>query len=148
MAVQVLYQADMGQGDINRALRIFCEHFEAPEIIREFAIELVNGVYEHRAEIDDLISRFSEHWRLERMSAVDRNIIRLGVLELLYREDIPAKVSINEAVDLGKRFGSEDSGAFINGILDRIRLHIEEKAAGKALPDSDASLDQAGDTAV
>jgi N utilization substance protein B len=148
MVIKVLFQADMVQGNIGEALGVYCEHFEAPEDIRVFATELVTGVQEHQAEIDGLIEQFSEHWRLERMSAVDRNIIRLGVLELLYREDIPAKVSINEAVDLGKRFGSEDSGAFINGILDRIRLHIEEKAAGKALPDSDASLDQAGDTAV
>ena len=147
MVIKVLFQADMAQGNIGEALGVFCEHFEAPEDIRAFATELVLGVQEHLAEIDGLIEQFSEHWRLARMSAVDRNIIRLGVLELLYRKDIPAKVSINEAVDLGKRFGSEDSGAFINGILDGIRLHIEEKDAGKALPDSDASMDQAGDTA-
>jgi N utilization substance protein B len=137
MVVQVLYQVDMGQSDIHRALRIFCEHFEAPEIIREFAIELVNGVYEHRAEIDGLISRFSEHWRLERMPTVDRNILRLAVFEFLYRPDIPSKVSINEAVDLGKKFGSEDSGSFINGILDRIRLHLEDKDQGKRIYDAD-----------
>ncbi len=138
MAVQVLYQIDMAQGDVAEALRTFCEHFEAPESIRDFAIELVNGADKHLAEIDGLISRFSEHWRLERMPIVDRNILRLAVFELMYRPDIPSKVSINEAVDLGKKFGSEDSGSFINGILDRIRLHFEEKDRGRKLFDVDS----------
>jgi N utilization substance protein B len=127
MAVQVLYQVDMAQSDISEALRVFCDHFEAPESIRDFAVELANGAHEHREEIDALIKRFSEHWRLERMPSVDRNILRLAIFELLYRPDIPVKVSINEAVDLGKIYGSGDSGAFINGILDRIRMHLEEK---------------------
>jgi len=126
MAIQVLYQVDMAQSDIGEALRLFCEHFKAPDSIRDFAVELANGVHQYREEIDTLISRFSEHWRLERMSAVDRNILRLAIFELLYRADIPAKVSINEAVDLGKKYGTEDSGSFINGILDRIRIDLEE----------------------
>lgn len=128
MAVQVLYQVDMAHSDISEALRIFCDHFEAPSSIRDFAIELANGAHGHREEIDSLIKQFSEHWRLERMPIVDRNILRLGIFELLYRPDIPAKVSINEAVDLGKRYGSGESGAFINGILDRIRMHLEEES--------------------
>jgi N utilization substance protein B len=125
MAIQVLYQVDMAQSDLTEALRLFCEHFKAPESIRNFAFELARGVHEHREAIDTLIRRFSEHWRLERMPTVDRNILRLAAYELVYRPDIPAKVSINEAVDLGKKYGSEDSGSFINGILDRIRLHLE-----------------------
>jgi N utilization substance protein B len=125
MAIQVLYQVDMAQSDIGEALRLFCEHFKAPDSIRDFAFELANGVHQYREEIDTLIRRLSEHWRLERMSAVDRNILRLAIFELLYRADIPAKVSINEAVDLGKKYGSEDSGSFINGILDRIRIDLE-----------------------
>jgi len=128
MAIQVLYQIDMAQSEIGEALRLFCEHFKAPDSIRNFAFELANGVHQYREEIDALIRRFSEHWRLERMSAVDRNILRLAIFELLYRVDIPAKVSINEAVDLGKKYGSEDSGSFINGILDRIRVDLEEGA--------------------
>ena len=146
MAVQVLYQMDVTQGDIAEALTTFCEHFEAPESIRDFAVELVNGAHQHRAEIDGLISRFSEHWRLERMPTVDRNILRLASFELLYRPDIPAKVSINEAVDLGKKFGSEDSGSFVNGILDRIRLHLEETGRIEAPPTNDSAFEQAGDT--
>ena len=125
MAVQVLYQVDMVESDLAEALRLFCEHFKAPESIRDFAFELARGTHDHREEVDTLIKRFSENWKLERMPTVDRNILRLAIYELLYRPDIPAKVSINEAVDLGKKYGSEDSGSFINGILDRIRLHLE-----------------------
>ena len=131
MAIQVLYQVDMAQTDLAEALRLFCEHFKAPQSIRDFAFELARGAYEHLEEVDSLIKRFSEHWRLERMPTVDRNILRLAIYELLYQPDIPAKVSINEAVDLGKKYGSEDSGSFINGILDRIRLHLEETGRRK-----------------
>jgi len=130
MAIQVLYQVDMVQLDTGEAVRVFCEHFQAPESIRDFAVELINGVHQNREVIDTLLRRFSEHWRLERMPTVDRNILRLAVYELVYRPDIPAKVSINEAVDLGKKYGAEDSGSFINGILDSIRLHLEEGNMG------------------
>jgi N utilization substance protein B len=137
MVIQVLYQADMTAVPLSEAFQVFCGHFGGPEDIRMFAYELVSGVEEHREVIDHLISRFSEHWRLGRMTIVDRNIIRMAVFEFLYRPDIPAKVSINEAVDLGKKFGSEDSGAFINGVLDKIRLYLEgdegrEKGSVKA----------------
>lgn len=141
MAIQVLYQVDMARCSIAEALRIFCEHFDAPQSIRTFAVELIKGVHDHLAEIDTIIRRFSEHWRLERMPTVDRNVLRLAVFELLHREDIPAKVSINEAIDLGKKFGAMDSGAFINGVLDRIRLHLEEANNGKMA----AAVDKARD---
>ena len=147
MAIQVLYQVDMAQSDLAEALRLFCEHFKAPESIRDFAFELARGAYEHREEVDSLIKRFSEHWRLERMPTVDRNILRLAIYELLYQPDIPAKVSINEAVDLGKKYGSEDSGSFINGILDRIRLHLEETGRRKTPSAEGPALESAGDIA-
>ena len=147
MAIQVLYQVDMAQSDLAEALRVFCEHFKAPESIRDFAFELARGAYEHRGEVDSLIKRFSEHWRLERMPTVDRNILRLAIYELLYQPDIPAKVSINEAVDLGKKYGSEDSGSFINGILDRIRLHLEETGRRKTPSAKDPAFEPAGDIA-
>ena len=80
----------------------------------------VRGVWKHREEIDGLIRRAAENWRLERMTLVDRNILRLGAYEIRHSGDVPFVVAINEAVDLGKRFGSGDSGAFINGVLDKI----------------------------
>ena len=101
--------------------------FDAPLSIRPFAEQLVQGVDLHHSEIDHLIVSASEHWRLERMSVVDRNILRLALYEMIYCSDIPPKVSINEAVDIGKAFGSEESGAFINGILDHILLELEKR---------------------
>jgi N utilization substance protein B len=88
---------------------------------------LVNGVLENRPEIDNLIERYSKNWKLNRMSGVDRNVMRIAVYELLCCEDIPPKVSINEAVDVGKKFGTEESGAFINGIMDSIRDALDKE---------------------
>ncbi len=93
----------------------------------EFAERIVLGVLDHAREIDQLIERFSENWRLDRINLVDRNILRMAIFELLYCNEIPPKVTLNEAIDLGKRYGSEDSGSFINGILDRIQKEAVQK---------------------
>lgn len=95
----------------------------------EYYRDAVNGVWEHREEVDDLIRQAAENWRLERMALVDRNILRLGAYEICHSDDVPFVVAINEAVDLGKRYGSEESGAFINGILDKIS-EISRKKKG------------------
>ena len=97
-----------------------CGNFELPAASRGFARRLVLGVYANREDLDRMIQEASRNWRVERMSRVDRNILRLGAFELTQVDDIPAKVSIDEAVELGKKYGAEDSGAFINGILDTI----------------------------
>ena len=86
-----------------------------------WAVRLVDGVARHRDEIDRLLSQAARNWDLDRMAAVDRNALRLGVYELLWEDEVPMKVAINEAIELGKRYSTEASGAFINGILDRIR---------------------------
>ena len=88
---------------------------------------VVQGVLSHGQEIDRLIERYSEHWRLDRIASIDRTILRMAIFELLYCEDIPPKVVLNEAVDLGKHYGSENSGGFINGILDRILNEVVRK---------------------
>ena len=88
---------------------------------------LVLGVLEHRKEIDRLIEKYSKNWRLDRMPIIDRAILRMGTFELLYCGEIPPKVTLNEAIELGKRFGSENSGSFINGILDRIQNEVIRK---------------------
>jgi len=93
---------------------------QATMSVRPFAEHLVRGVHMHRDEIDQLIVSASENWRLDRMSLVDRNILRIALFEMLYCPDVPPKASINEAIDIGKKFGSEDSGAFINGVLDHV----------------------------
>ena len=97
--------------------------------IRDFARHLVLGIWTKREELDSLISRSSRNWRLERMSHVDRNVLRLGAFEMLFMKDIPPKVSIDEAVELGKKFGSEESGAFINGVLDNIYNQLKREGA-------------------
>ena len=101
---------------------LFCRCFAHGRPIEPFFFRLVNGVRENRATIDDVIERFSSNWKLNRMSCVDRNVLRIAVFELLFCADIPPKVSINEAIDVGKRFGTDESGAFINGILDSVRM--------------------------
>jgi transcription antitermination protein NusB len=146
MAVKVLYQADMSGVSITEAFQIFCEHFGGSEASKLFAKELLDGIYAHLDQINSLISQFSEHWRLDRMSMVDRNVLRLAIYELLCRPDIPAKVSINEAVELGKKFGTEDSGAFVNGILDRIRFHLRAGEDGGGQGEEGAASREAAET--
>jgi N utilization substance protein B len=121
LAVQALFHLDMNpERDPRRALALFRGNFPVAEESEPFFSRLVEGVIDHMSEIDPLIRRHSENWRLERMSRVDRAILRLAVFELRYCRDIPPRVAINEAIELGKLFGTEESGAFINGILDSI----------------------------
>jgi N utilization substance protein B len=127
-ALQALYQLEMAPGTPAEALASAWsasaeEGKPDPDAVR-FAQELVDGVRAHQAEIDELIEKHSHNWRLDRMSRIDRNVLRLGVLELKYRPDIPKKVSINEAVELGKNFGTEESSAFVNGLLDRVAVAL------------------------
>jgi N utilization substance protein B len=120
-AVQALYQIDVAASDLDEALERFWRSFEPVEReVREMAEEYVRGVAVHRRAIDDAIESVSAHWRLDRMARVDRNVLRLAVYELRHREDVPVKVVINEAIELGKKYGSESSGAFINGLLDKL----------------------------
>jgi N utilization substance protein B len=108
-------------------LRSFCSNFQVPQTHLSFFLMLVRGVTYLRPEIDAIIERFSSHWKVHRMSSVDRNILRMAVFEICCRPEIPHTVSINEAIDLGKKFGTEESGAFINGILDSLRIAIEKE---------------------
>jgi transcription antitermination protein NusB len=89
--------------------------------IREFAEPLIRGTLEHRDEADELITKLAKNWELHRIAAVDRNILRLAIYEMLHRDDIPPVVSINEAVDIAKKFSTQDSGKFVNGILDKVK---------------------------
>jgi N utilization substance protein B len=126
-ALQVLYQLEITKQDALRTLAQFQEHFSEGVERDDFVERLVLGVTEHRKEIDRLIERYSENWRLDRMNTIDRNILRMAAFELLYCEDIPPKVTLNEAIDLGKRYGTDESGSFINGILDRIQNEVIRK---------------------
>jgi N utilization substance protein B len=145
-ALQILYQLDvLGQsGGVvpsdDQALALFWNNFqsaadgaEPPTAdatiaeARPFAEKLVRGVRAHQAELDAQIQSASRNWRLERMARVDRNLLRLALYELKHADDVPAKVAINEAIEIAKRYGTSESSAFVNGILDRCREELGKK---------------------
>ncbi len=126
LAMQALYYVDIRGGNPDNRVALFRKLYSPPEKSKAFFTELVDGVLRHRTVLDTIIEGFSSHWKISRMSCVDRNILRIAAFEILARDDIPVKVSINEAIDIGKKYGTEDSGAFINGILDSIHLAWNE----------------------
>ena len=129
VALQVLYSLNFVNLDVEKAMELFWGNFAAPKAAKEFAASLIEGTWSHREELDRLIGDCSDNWSLGRMSKVDISILRLAVFEFLYCDDIPSKVTLNEAIDLGKTFGSENSGSFINGILDALNLKLKKKNA-------------------
>ena len=120
LAIQVLFHLEFNSGAPEEVFDLICENFSAKASAMPFSRQLVLGVCEKRKEVDVLIRNASKNWRLERMSRLDRCILRLAAFEMSFLEDIPPKVSIDEALEIGKKFGSEDSGRFINGVLDNI----------------------------
>lgn len=98
--------------------------------VQEFMEALVRGVLEHRAQLDTEIAKYAKNWDISRMAAVDRNVLRLAIYEMMFREDIPPVVSINEAVDIAKKFSTDESGRFVNGILDVVRTNILRPSRG------------------
>jgi len=132
-ALQVMYARDVeGNTDVDAALAGWGDSFELDidEPAQTFASELVTCAVTHLAEVDEIITSASKNWRLDRMSRVDRNILRLAACELKYFEQTPVKVAINEAVELAKRFGAAESPAFVNGILDRIAAAVGRTVEG------------------
>ena len=125
-ALALLYQSDMGVPDFSAHLEHYFAQNRLPPKAKDYAEQLVLGVMEHLQTLDEAITKVSAHWRLDRMNVIDRNILRLAAFEILYKSDIPRKVSINEAIEIAKAFGTEDSGSFINGILDRFQKPDEE----------------------
>jgi len=135
LALQALYQEELaGQAGL-WDFEEFCVHFQVNKKAIPYAIKLLQGVQEKRADINQLISRYAENWRLERMSIIDRNILRLAVYELYFQDDVPTSVAINEAVEIAKRYSTDDSGPFINGILDGMARE-EKGGTGKTVQTS------------
>jgi N utilization substance protein B len=131
-ALQALYQIDVAAEGIDEALSRFWRSFEPVEReVMALAEALVRGVAAHRRAVDEAIERVSTNWRLDRMAKVDRNVLRLAVYELL-ETDVPVKVVINEAIELGKKFGSESTGAFVNGVLDKVASGLPAERRAKA----------------
>jgi len=152
-AVQFLFQHDLNPpADLERELEHFWQSQRAAAIadekgaakwgeitileppttdeaaLRLFAEPLIRGTVEHRNQIDEIIKKHAKNWEIHRIAVVDRNILRLAIYEMLHREDIPPVVSINEAVDIAKKFSTFDSGKFVNGILDKIKGEIMRPA--------------------
>lgn len=152
-AVQFLFQNDLNPlDDVQGALEHFWESqraaalaedkgaatwgqpIEMPPVtteeaaVRLFAEPLIRGTLEHREELDEIITKHTRNWELHRIAAVDRNILRLAIYEMLHREDIPPVVSINEAVDIAKKFSTQESGKFVNGILDKVKAELMRPA--------------------
>jgi len=119
LALKALYQFDLLGHDCVEPLREFCTSHGSPDVL-PFALALLEGCVQYRRELDRMIEHTAENWELGRMPIIDRNILRLGAYELVFRDDIPPKVAINEAIELAKRYGAEDSATFVNGVLDRI----------------------------
>jgi N utilization substance protein B len=128
VALQYLYQVDITSSHTEDALSAFFDHFVDNEDLVPYAREIVNGVCTHLVQIDDLIERASENWKVSRMSATDRNILRIATYELAFRNDVPYKVVINEAIEIAKRFGSSKFPSFANGVLDRVWSGIAKDA--------------------
>jgi len=122
-ALKILYRIEISKEPVDDSLKDFW--LQAAESIneeaRDFAETLVKGTCENIKSIDEVISRHADNWNISRMAVIDRNIMRMSVYEMLYREDIPPNVSINEAIELAKKYGDVDSGKFVNGILDKVK---------------------------
>ncbi|HSE92626.1 MAG TPA: transcription antitermination factor NusB [Methylomirabilota bacterium] len=127
VALQFLYQLDLhSEDDPSPHAEEFWSRHPVDADTRRFADALVRGAKENQAKADDLIRHYVEHWDLERMAVVDRNILRLAIYELLWAEGVPAKVAINEAIEIAKKFGTRESSRFINGVLDRIHKELRQ----------------------
>ena len=133
VALQVLYQVEQNPGvPVTEVHQFINRRLLGDANLIEFTEDLIAGVKEHQPQIDEMIEQVAENWRLDRMAAIDRNILRLGAYEALFRPEIPSKVAINEALELAKRYSTAQSSRFVNGILDRVlQLHAALAAEGR-----------------
>ena len=131
IALQFLFGHDFQQQatdseSVNTSFERFCASFDTNDKALPYSRELISGIFDRLGEIDQLVKEQSHHWRLERMSMVDRNIIRIAIYEMNFSKDVPAKVAINEALEIAKHYSIPDSVAFINGILDGVELTVDK----------------------
>ncbi len=141
VALQVLYQIEQNPGASAGDIRQFINRrLLGDKKLVEFTDSLITGVRNNQPQIDAMIKAVAENWRLDRMAAIDRNILRLGAYEVVFRPEVPAKVAINEALELAKRYSTAQSSRFVNGILDRVfQLHVEPKPEGDRPAGKEAS---------
>jgi N utilization substance protein B len=128
-ALQILYALDLNPAPASDFLKVFWEMNETKPEVEEYATLLVKGTLANQDKIDSLISAHSSHWKIDRMPATDRNILRIGTYELLHQHTVPPKAVINEAIEIAKKFGTTDSATFINGVLDSIHQQLQETSS-------------------
>jgi N utilization substance protein B len=120
-ALQILFQLDIRKEKPSAAvLRPFWAEYDPDDEVKAFAEEIIKGTFKHLSKINEMLHQCAKNWSIDRMAVVDRNVLRMAVYEILYRVDIPTSVTINEAIEIAKKYGTDDSGAFVNGILDRV----------------------------
>jgi len=129
LALKALYQIDIRGGSSREELALLFDGFQADDRARKFAVELVEGVERERTALDRQVADALEHWTIGRLSRVDHNILRIGLYELLWMNEIPARVTIDEGIELAKAYGDQNSGRFVNGVLDELagRLGLKQK---------------------
>jgi N utilization substance protein B len=136
-ALQILFQLDIRKEKPSATIfKRFWEEHSSDDEVKTFAEETVKGTYKHIDKINKQIHACAKNWSLDRMATVDRNVLRMAVYEILYRMDIPASVTINEAIEIAKKYGTEESGAFVNGILDsaaRLTRKLEENSSKRKM---------------
>lgn len=149
LSLQFLYQLDLLGDELMAELARFLRDEERDAETCRFAKRIVQGAFEQRLRIDTEIQAVAQNWQISRMAVIDRNVLRLAAYELLYCEDIPPKVAINEAIELGKRYSTSNSGAFINGILDKIKTRAADGSeAGSTEAEDPAGDDGGADSAT
>ncbi len=131
-ALQFLFQDDFSvtvtllTDDVKERFERFCGLYQVNKKAREYSLNLLKQTIEHRVDIDQMIRQCATNWRLERIAVTDRNILRIAVSEMIYSEDVPHQVAMNEAVEIAKRYGTIESPSFINGVLDAVHSNVKE----------------------
>jgi transcription antitermination protein NusB len=146
-AMTLLYQADIGVPELPAHMQHHFQSWRLPPKAQAYAKLLVEGVLAEQQKIDEALSEVSAHWRLHRMNIIDRNILRMAIYEILHVPDVPRNVSINEGIELGKAFGTEESGSFINGILDRFHKPDSDEPPDEEPPDEEPPDEEPKDSA-
>lgn len=134
-ALKLLYALDLTRADVQDVVNAAWVQEIIPPNGRDFVMMLVTGVSDHREEIDTVIRTWSSHWSLARIGVVERNLLRLAIFELLFRPDIPPNVTINEAVEMAKRYGAEEAWVFVNGVLDRVKHEVLPEQVAEVGPE-------------
>ncbi len=128
VVVHILYQVEIAKTDYKEAFRNYLENYPQKQEVVDFSLMLIEGVMKNLTLLDSLIKKYVKNWEIERMAVIDRNVLRMAAFEIIFLEEIPPKVSINEAIELAKRFGDVDSPRFVNGVLDKIYKMESKKA--------------------